>query len=144
MTVLYTPAILRLALAAADFPPLAAADARVERRALLCGSRIALDLRMNGKGQVIAVGFSLHACAIGQAAAALLAREISGRDAADLVATAHALTRWLDDPAAPPPDWPGIIALEPVRALPARRGAALLPFEAAAAAAVETRCEATR
>lgn len=137
MSALYTPAILRLALACADFPPLINANARVERRAPLCGSRIALDMRMDADGRVKAVGFAVHACAIGQAAAALLAREVSERSGADLARVAQALARWLENAAAPMPDWPGIAALAPVRALPARRGAALLPFEAAAAAAVE-------
>jgi NifU-like protein involved in Fe-S cluster formation len=137
MSALYSPAILRLAVAAADFPPLANADARVERRAPLCGSQISMDVRMRDDHHVASVGFKLHACAIGQASAALLAQEIQGRSASDLAQTAHALARWLDDPAAPIPDWPGIAALAPVRALPARRGAALLPFEAAAQAAAD-------
>ena len=137
MSALYTPDILRLALACADFPPIAAADARVERRAPLCGSRIALDMRMGGDGRIKAIGFAVHACAIGQAAAALLAREVSGRSGAGLSQAAQVLARWLEDAAAPMPDWPGIAALAPVRALPARRGAALLPFEAAADAAVQ-------
>lgn len=137
MSALYTPAILRLALACADFPPLPAYDVRVDRRAPLCGSRITLDMRMDPNGVTRSVGFTIHACAVGQAAAVLLAREVRGRSAADLAATAAVLARWLDSALAPPPDWPGIEMLEPVRALPARRGAALLPFEAAAAAALE-------
>jgi NifU-like protein involved in Fe-S cluster formation len=137
MSTLYSPAILRLALACADFPLLSEPDARVERRAPLCGSRITLDLRIDARGQTRAVGFAINACAVGQAAAALLAREVSGRSAEELAAISHALARWLDDPAAAMPDWPGIDALAPVRALPARRGAALLPFEAAAAAAAD-------
>lgn len=137
MSGLYSPTILRLAIASADFPPLTVHDVRIERRAPLCGSRITLDMRMDEEGRVAAIGFALNACAIGQAAAALLAREATGRNAADLDHEAAALARWLDDAAAPMPDWPGIAALTPVRALPARRGAALLPFEAATAAALE-------
>jgi NifU-like protein involved in Fe-S cluster formation len=137
MSALYSPAILRLALACADFPPLKVADASVERRAPLCGSRITLDMRRGADGRVKAVGFAVHACAIGQAAAALLAREVPGRSGTDLSQVARALARWLEDAAAPMPDWPGIEALNPVRALPARRGAALLPFEAAADAAMQ-------
>jgi NifU-like protein involved in Fe-S cluster formation len=131
---LYTRDILRLAVASADFPPLSQHDARVNRRAPLCGSEIVLDLRLDAGGRIAAIGFTVHACAIGQAAAVLLARHAAGRDAAALAAVHGALARWLDDVAAAQPDWPDIAMLAGVRAFPARRGAALLPFAAAAAA----------
>jgi NifU-like protein involved in Fe-S cluster formation len=132
---LYSRDILRLAVASADFPPLTSPDARVERRSPLCGSRITLDLRLRDDDSVGAIGFAMHACAIGQAAAALLAQHAHSRTAADLGVAAHALGRWLDDPAAAMPDWPDIAMLAGVRAFPARRGAALLAFDAAAEAA---------
>lgn len=137
MSALYTPAILRLALACGDFPPLEEADAHVERRSPLCGSHIRLDLKADGHGRVRSVGFALQACAVGQAAAALIGREVSGRNAEELASMVDSVSRWLDDPTAALPDWPGIEALAPVRGFPARRGAALLPFEAAADAAMQ-------
>jgi NifU-like protein involved in Fe-S cluster formation len=137
VSALYSRDILRLAVASADFPPLSRPDARVEQRAPLCGSRIVMDVRLGTDGRVNATGFELHACAIGQAAAALFARHAPGRAVSELGAAARALGRWLEDAAAPLPDWPDIEALAAVRNFPARRGAALLAFAAAAEAAVQ-------
>ncbi len=135
MSALYSTAILRLAVASAAYPPLSSPDARTERRAVPCGSRIILDLALDDQGRVQAIGFAITACAIGQAAAALLGTSIVGHDAATLTIAHDALARWFAQPDAPTPAWPGITALAPARAYPARHGAALLPFSAAAAAA---------
>lgn len=134
MSALYSSDILRLAVASAAYPPLAAHDTRIEQRAVPCGSRIILDLSFDDARRVCAIGFALTACAIGQSSAALLAAAISGRETDDLNAAHDALARWLGEADAPAPDWPGIAALAPARAYPARHGAALLPFAAAVAA----------
>jgi NifU-like protein involved in Fe-S cluster formation len=132
---LYTRDILRLALAAAQHPRLAAPHASVERRARPCGSRITLDLALAPDGRVGAIGLAINACAIGQAAAGLVAEHAPGRSVDDLVTAALAVEGWLagDSPALP--DWPGMGLLVPALAHPARHGAMLLPFAAAAEAA---------
>lgn len=132
---LYTRDILRLALAAAQQPRLADPHASVERRARPCGSRITLDVALAPDGRVAAVGLAINACALGQAAAGLLAANAPGRSVDDLAAAAVAVEGWLagDTPALP--DWPGMEHLAPALAHPARHGAILLPFAAAAQAA---------
>jgi NifU-like protein involved in Fe-S cluster formation len=132
---LYTRDILRLALAAAQQPRLADPQASVERRARPCGSRITLDVALAPDGRVAAVGIAINACALGQAAAGLLAANAPGRSIDDLAAVAVAVEGWLagDNPALP--DWPGMEHLVPALAHPARHGAILLPFAAAAEAA---------
>ncbi|MFY7744994.1 MAG: iron-sulfur cluster assembly scaffold protein [Erythrobacter sp.] len=127
---LYTPELLALATGLADFPLTENLPLRAETRSRSCGSVIALGLAVDGAGLISAIGMAVSACAIGQASAALLAREAHGRDPGDILLAAQALERWLagegDLPA-----WPGIGALAPARDHPGRHGALLLPWKAA-------------
>jgi NifU-like protein involved in Fe-S cluster formation len=134
VTALYSTDILRAAVACADFPLLTAPTLRLEGRTPVCGSRLVLDLMLDDMSDPIvqAVGLSVHACAVGQAAAALFARGVVGRSIGSLAATAAALETWLTQPGASAPDWPGIDLLEPVRAYPARHAALTLAFRLAA------------
>ncbi|QJQ32426.1 iron-sulfur cluster assembly scaffold protein [Sphingomonas lacunae] len=132
---LYTTKLLRLAVEAASHPRLSQPDASEEARAPLCGSRIALDLTVDDQGRVSAIGFDVNACAVGQASAAILADVARGRSVEELRAAADSLTLWLNDRAAPMPDWPRLVELAEARAYPARHGAILLPWRAAATAA---------
>jgi len=134
---LYTLDILRLAAATGEFPRLAAPDATSEQRATTCGSRMVVDLAFDREGRVAAYGQDVQACALGQAAATLFARNAVGKSAAELVAVRAGFAAWLADTDAPMPDWPGIEALARARAYPGRHGAMRLPFEAAAAAAAQ-------
>ncbi len=132
---LYTTDILRLAMQAGLHPRLPDADASEAAQTPVCGSRITVDVRIDGAGMVTAVGFDLHACAMGQAAAGLFADGALGRDAADLKAVAFAMAEWMSGARQVPPVWPGIEQLAPARAYPARHAAILLPFRAGAMAA---------
>jgi NifU-like protein involved in Fe-S cluster formation len=106
---------------------------RGEARSRNCGSRIELALAIDRAGEITALGMRPHACAIGQAAAALFAQSAQGRTAAELAESCVALTAWLAGDG-DVPDWPGIAALEPARGFPARHAAILLAWEAALAA----------
>lgn len=132
---LYSTDLLRLAVEAATHPRLSQPHASEEARAPLCGSRIALDLTLDDHGRVIAIGFDVNACAVGQASAAILASAVAGRSVDDLRRTADALALWLNDSTAPLPDWPRMVELAEARTYPARHGAILLPWRAAATAA---------
>lgn len=132
---LYTRDILRLALIAAQHPRLTDPHASVERRARPCGSRITLDLALDAEGRIAAVGLAINACAIGQAAAGLVAAHAPGRSVDDVAAAALAVEGWLAGDHPGLPDWPGLDLLEPALAHPARHGALLLPFAAATDAA---------
>ncbi len=127
--------ILRLAAQLADFRLEAGMQAVVERRTRVCGSRIVLGIDLDDRRRVARVRLTPHMCATGQAAAALFAAGAEGRDAAMLTSARDALARWLTDPAAPAPDWPGIAALAPALAHPARHASVLLAFEAGVDAA---------
>ena len=132
---LYSTDLLRLAVETASYPRLAQPDVSEVARAPICGSRIALDLIFDQQDNVLAIGLDVHACAVGQASAAILASHVAGRSAAELRTMADALALWLADSAAPMPDWPRVTMLADARAYSARHGAILLPFRAAATAA---------
>lgn len=131
---LYNTRILRLAAETAGFARLAAPMASAERRSSVCGSRIALDLSMDAKGRVSALGMEVRACALGQASAALFARHATGCDRAELIAARDALTRWLAGEG-PVPEWPGLEIFEPALPHSARHPSIRLAFEAAVEAA---------
>lgn len=132
---LYSTDLLRLAVEAASYPRLSEPDASEDARAPLCGSRIALDIRLDDADHVLAIGLDVNACAVGQASAAILASAVVGRTVDDLRHMADALALWLTDTTAPMPDWPRIVELAEARTYHARHGAILLPWRAAASAA---------
>jgi len=140
--VLYTPEILRLAVASAGYPRLDHPDVTVERRSKTCGSTIIVDLTLADDGRVVGYGHEVRACALGQAAAAVFARQIIGRDAAALSAARETLAAWLDGTGAMP-DWPGIETLAAALGYPARHGSMRMVFEAAAEASEQARSKVT-
>lgn len=129
---LYNRDILALAVALGQYPRLTAPDHSGELRAPLCGSRIMMDLMLDGHGRVIAIGIAAEACALGQAAATLLAQHSMGQDGQSLAGAHAALVAWLGKQSDLPPDWPGIDQLAPARDYPARHAAIALPFALAA------------
>jgi len=130
---LYTPELLALAVELAEHPPLDSAPVHGESRSPTCGSTLALDLALDADGRIERVGLRVRACAVGQAAAAVFARHAAGRDGQDIRGVLARLEGWLDDEG-PAPDWPDLALIAPARAYPARHGAMLLPWKAAAAA----------
>lgn len=134
---LYTPELLALAVELARFPRLAEAAAQGEARSPTCGSTLALDLALDDAGRIESLGMTVRACAVGQAAAAIFARHAAGRDADAIAGTLRELQAWLEGEDAMP-DWPDLGLIEPARAYPARHGAILLPWKAAAAALSST------
>ncbi len=73
---IYTARILELA---ADIPRLgrlAAPDASASARSPICGSKVAIDLSLSD-GRVADFAHRVEACALGQAAASLMARHMS-------------------------------------------------------------------
>jgi len=132
---LYTRDILRLASAIPHLGRLAAPMASAEKRSPVCGSRVAVDVDLDGEGRVAALGQEVKACALGQASAALMGAHSIGRSAAELEAAREALGAWLAGTREDPGDWPGLEVLAPARRYPARHAAILLAFSAAAEAA---------
>jgi NifU-like protein involved in Fe-S cluster formation len=132
---LYTRDILRLAASIPYLGRLDGAQASVERRAAVCGSRVTVDVALDEGGRVAALGQEVRACALGQASAALMGRNAIGRSRAELVEARDTLAGFLAGKRDDPGDWPGFEALVVARGYPARHGAILLPFEAVTEAA---------
>lgn len=131
---LYSQRILALA---ADMPHttrLAAPDASVRRRAPLCGSTVTVDVALEG-GRVTAFGQDVKACALGQAAAAVVGHAIIGRSRAEVEAARDQLAAMLRA-GGPPPEAPfdGLEVLLPARDYRNRHASILLALEAAAEA----------
>ena len=134
---LYTPELLALAVDLAKWPRLPDAPLHGEARSPACGSTLALDISPDPSGRIERLGMMVRACAVGQAAAAIFARDAAGRSPSEIAATLGQLEAWLGGEGAAP-DWPGLAPIEPARAYPARHGAILLPWKAALAALSST------
>ena len=77
--VLYTPAILALAVSLADHPLTDDLPHRAELRSQSCGSVVKLGLALDGDRRVERFGVQATACALGQASTAILAAHVAGQ-----------------------------------------------------------------
>jgi NifU-like protein involved in Fe-S cluster formation len=134
---LYNSTILRLATSIPHQARLADAQATVEKRSPICGSRVTVDVRMGADGRVEALGQEVRACALGQASAALMGAHAIGRSAEELAAARDALTDFLTGKRDDPGDWPGLEIFTPARPHTARHASIRLAFEAVAEAAAQ-------
>ena len=131
---LYTTEILRLAASLDEPQALDREDGRAELRSPTCGSRISLAVQLDEERRVERLSMQLHACAFGQASAALVARHSRGRTHDEVAEAMLALSGWLANEQEDAGGWPGLGALAPARSKPGRHGAILLPFRALLAA----------
>lgn len=134
---LYTPELLALAVDLAKWPRLGDASLQGDARSPTCGSTLAMDLELDQAGRIERLGMAVRACAVGQASAAIFARDAEGRGADDIAQAFGEIEAWLGGEG-PLPAWPGLAPIEPARAYPARHGAMLLPWKAALAALSST------
>lgn len=118
----------------AEFPPLETADLREERRSPTCGSRVTVTLALDEEGRVAAVGLDAKACALGQAAAAIMAQSVKGRDVAAVGVVNAQWRAYLAGESDVLPDWPDLGLLSAGQDYPARHPSMRLAFEAASAA----------
>ena len=134
---LYSQRILALA---ADIPHrgrLEAPQASIRKRAPLCGSTVTVDLDM-AEGRITRFGQDVKACALGQAAAALMGAEIMGRTRAEVETARDQLRAMLKNGATPPgAPFHGYEVLEPARDYRNRHASILLSLEATAEAMAE-------
>ncbi len=132
---LYNRDILRLAASIPHLGLLESADAQAERKSVVCGSRVAVSVRVDEKGRIAAIGQEVRACALGQASAAVMSGHAVGRSLEELTAARDSLRDYLAGNSDEPGDWPGITVLAAARPFHARHPSILLPFEAIAEAA---------
>jgi NifU-like protein involved in Fe-S cluster formation len=132
---LYTRDILRLAASIPHARRLDQAQATVEKSSPICGSRVVVDLVLDGEGRVALLGQEVRACALGQASASLMGAHAIGRGAAELAEARDALAAYLAGRSGDPGEWPGLAVFADARRFTARHRSILLAFEAAAEAA---------
>lgn len=127
---IYNRRILELA---ADIPRLgrlAAAQASATAVSKLCGSRVTVDLVLE-RGRVSDFAHEVKACALGQAASSVMARNIIGSTPEELRALRQTMHAMLKDEGPPPAGkWAGLEVFTPVRAFKARHASTLLTFDA--------------
>lgn len=131
---LYSDLILE---AAAAIPParrLSAPDATAKKVSRVCGSEVEVDLAFRD-GKVADFGMEARACALGQAAASIVARNILGATPQDLYRLRDEMRAMLKEggPAPSGERWADLAALQPIRDYPQRHASTLLIFEAIAA-----------
>jgi len=131
---LYTTEILRLAASLKEPHDLDREDGRAELRSPTCGSRVRLAVQLDGDRRIERLSMKVHACAFGQASAALVEKHGPGRSHDEVSASLLALSHWLASDHEDDGAWPGISVLAAVRRRKGRHGAILLPFRALLAA----------
>jgi NifU-like protein involved in Fe-S cluster formation len=109
---------------------LADPSATAKAHSRLCGSTVIVDLVMKD-GMVIDFAHEVKACALGQAAASIMARNVIGSTGAELRALRNDVRAMLKENGPPPQGkWADIAILEPVRDFKARHASTLLTFDA--------------
>jgi NifU-like protein involved in Fe-S cluster formation len=136
---IYTTEILRLAASIPEPAQLDRVDGTAEERSPACGSSIQVQVQLDSDGRVALLSQKVHACAFGQASAAILAAHARGRTAEEVGTALLELSAWLAGERPDVGSWPGLAALEPARARTGRHGAIVLPFKALMKAMQERR-----
>lgn len=135
----YHTRILRLAASIPRVGRLAAPDASATAHSRLCGSRITVDLTLNGD-VITDYAHDLRACVIGQAVASVVARVVVGLTIDKVDQGAEVLNAILLDKTPPlPGPWAELEAFLPVADFRNRHGSAMLPFQALQQAITTTR-----
>jgi len=131
---LYSAKLLKLAAEMPRAGRLADPDASSEKVSKLCGSRVVVDVKVEGD-RVADFAQDVKACALGQAAASVLGAHVIGASLAELITTRDAFKAMLKaDGPAPAGRFADLALLAPVKDYPARHTSTLLAFEAVAEA----------
>ena len=127
---LYSAKLLKLAANLPRLGRLSAPDASVEKIAKLCGSRVVVDVTVEGD-RVADFAQDVKACALGQASAAVLGANVIGASLAELELARNQFRAMLKNGApAPEGRFSDLAMLAPVKDYPARHASTLLAFEA--------------
>lgn len=128
---LYSGKLLALAANIPHTGRLNAPHASVRERAPLCGSSVTVDMVVS-EGRVAEFAQDVKACALGQAAAAVVGANVLGRTGPELVQARDELTAFLKEVGpVPQPPFDGFEALLPAREYKNRHASILLAITAA-------------
>ena len=128
---LYSGGILEAAAAIPAAHRLEHPQATAIKISRVCGSEVEVDLSLDN-GVVSEFGMAARACALGQAAASIVARNIIGATPAELYHLRDQMRAMLKEGGAPPPGerWKDLALLAAIRDYPQRHASTLLIFEA--------------
>lgn len=127
---IYNKRILELAANIGSIGRLEAPDASATAHSKLCGSTVTVDLDLRD-GHVTRFGHIVKACALGQAASAIMAMNVIGATPEELRTARDAMLRMLkENGPAPEGRFAECRVLEPVRDFRARHASTMLTFEA--------------
>ena len=131
---LYSGRILALASDIPHLERLKHPDATVKKRSPLCGSTVTVDVSVQD-GRISAFGQDVKACALGQAAAAVVGQGVIGATRTQIETARDQLKAMLKQDG-PTPDAPfdGLEVLRPARDYKNRHASILLALEATAEA----------
>lgn len=133
---LYSARILKLAANLPHSGRLADAQGTGERVAKLCGSRATVDVTLDADGRVAAFAQDVKACALGQAAAAVLGESVIGASIDEIQTARDAMVAMLKAGGAGPVGrFEGLRALQQVADYPARHASTVVAVEATLEAA---------
>src|SRR4051812_28399770 len=119
---LYTTEILRLAASLQEPRELEAEHGRAELHSPTCGSRIIVAVELDHERRVRHISQRVHACAFGQASAALVEQHAVGKTHEEIAEAMLGLSHWLAEKRDDACDWPDIGTLEPARRRKGRHG----------------------
>ncbi|NLH83300.1 MAG: iron-sulfur cluster assembly scaffold protein [Phyllobacteriaceae bacterium] len=126
----YNKQILALALDIPRIGRLSAPQASATRHSRLCGSRVTVDLVLDGD-RLADYAHEVKACALGQCSASVLARSVVGATVAEIRAARDMLHAMLkENGPLPTGRFADLALLEPVRDYKARHTSVLLPWDA--------------
>ena len=128
---LYSSRILKLAANMPRAGRLDAPNASSEKVSKLCGSRIVVDVKVKD-GEVVDFAQEVKACALGQAAAAILGEHVVGAKLDEITQARDSLRSMLKSGGpAPEGRFKDLAVLAPVKDYPQRHASTMLAFEAA-------------
>jgi NifU-like protein involved in Fe-S cluster formation len=140
----YNQRILELAAQIPRVGRLAAPGASATAHSKLCGSTVTVDLTLSD-GKVADFAHEVKACALGQAASSIMARNVVGSTPQELRELRDIVRKMLKENGAPPQGkWGDIALLEPVRDFKSRHASTMLTFDAVVDAIGQIESEGSR
>lgn len=134
---LYSRRILQLASSISHTERLADPQATVTVSSPLCGSRVTVDLKMDGD-VITDFAHEVKACALGQTSSAVMAEHVVGATRDEIHEVAAQMRAMLKEGGEPPTGkWADLEVLQPVKDYKSRHASVMLTFDAVEKAMAE-------
>ena len=128
---IYSTRILEVVASMPEMGVLDKAEGSGLKQSKLCGSKVHVDVNLDEEGKISDYGHQIEACLLGQASAALMARNAVGLTRADVASVRDKMNAMLkEDGPAPDGIWADLDVLYPVKDYKPRHTSMTLVFEA--------------